>query len=132
MGRSRPWHEAVKVMATGGIDNKNKTPLLADRGLSEDELAALVAFLGALECGKLEQPESPKVARHFPKPLGRRCHPPLTLALTLPLTLALTLAPPLSLRHSPRMTDENIRNLGPLAPFAGILGRHQRHRPGPG
>lgn len=52
---------AVKVMATGGIDNKNKTPLLADRGLSNDELVALTAFLGALDCeGKLEQPNLPK------------------------------------------------------------------------
>lgn len=53
--------EAVKIMATGGIDNKNKSKLLADRGLSESELEALVAFLGALECGgRLEQPELPK------------------------------------------------------------------------
>lgn len=53
--------EAVKLMATGGIDNKNKTELLADRGLNDDELAAVVAFLGALECGgKLEEPELPK------------------------------------------------------------------------
>lgn len=52
--------EAVRLMATGGIDNKNKTPLMADRGLSDDELSALVAFLGALDCGqKLEQPELP-------------------------------------------------------------------------
>jgi cytochrome c peroxidase len=51
--------EAVKVMATGGVDNKNKTPLLADRGMSDEELAALGAFLGALECGTLEQPELP-------------------------------------------------------------------------
>jgi cytochrome c peroxidase len=52
--------EAVKIMATGGIDNKNKTALLADRGLSHDELAALVAFLGALDCaGKLEEPKLP-------------------------------------------------------------------------
>lgn len=51
--------EAVKVMATGGIDNKNKSALLADRGLSADELAAVVAFLGALECGTLEQPGLP-------------------------------------------------------------------------
>jgi cytochrome c peroxidase len=51
---------AVKVMATGGIDNKNKTPLLADRGFSQEELAAVVAFLGALDCGgTLEQPELP-------------------------------------------------------------------------
>ena len=52
---------AVKVMATGGFDNKNKTPLMADRGLSDDDLAAVVAFLGALDCGgTLEQPELPK------------------------------------------------------------------------
>jgi cytochrome c peroxidase len=51
--------EAVKVMATGGVDNKNKTPLMADRGLSEGELAALEAFLGALECGALQQPNLP-------------------------------------------------------------------------
>jgi hypothetical protein len=36
------------------------------------------------------------------------------------LTPALTLALTLPLRHSPGMTDENIRNLGPLAAFAGI------------
>ena len=52
--------QAVKVMATGGIDNKNKSTLLADRGLSDDELAALVAFLGALDCGRLEPPDLPK------------------------------------------------------------------------
>ncbi len=52
--------EAVRIMATGGIDNPNKTPLLADRGLSEDELDALVAFLGALDCVRtLEQPKLP-------------------------------------------------------------------------
>jgi cytochrome c peroxidase len=59
-GSAATLAEAVKIMATGGIDNKNKTLLLADRGLSDDELASLVAFLGALECGgKLEQPELP-------------------------------------------------------------------------
>ena len=47
-------------MATGGIDNRNKTPLLADRGLSDEDLAALIAFLGALDCErKLEQPTLP-------------------------------------------------------------------------
>jgi cytochrome c peroxidase len=52
--------EAVKVMATGGIDNKNKTALLADRGLGDQELTALVAFLGALDCGgTLNQPDLP-------------------------------------------------------------------------
>ncbi|MBW2685863.1 MAG: c-type cytochrome, partial [Deltaproteobacteria bacterium] len=59
-GSAQTLAGAVKVMATGGIDNKNKTPLLADRGLSEEELASIVAFLGALDCGKLEQPKLPK------------------------------------------------------------------------
>ena len=59
-GSVRTLAEAVKVMATGGIDNKNKSALLADRALSERELVSLVSFLGALECGgKLEQPELP-------------------------------------------------------------------------
>ncbi len=51
---------AVKLMATGGIDNKNKSALVQDRKLTDSELRALVAFLGALDCGaKLEQPELP-------------------------------------------------------------------------
>jgi hypothetical protein len=34
---------------------------MADRGLSDADLAAVVAFLGALDCGgTLEQPELPK------------------------------------------------------------------------
>jgi cytochrome c peroxidase len=52
---------AVKLMASGGIANKNLTPLLVDRGLSDEELNSLVAFLGALDCGgKLERPDLPK------------------------------------------------------------------------
>jgi cytochrome c peroxidase len=52
---------AVKIMATGGIANKNLSPLLADRGLNDQELASLVAFLAALDCGgKLDQPDLPK------------------------------------------------------------------------
>ncbi len=43
--------DAVKLMANGGIANKNKTTLLADRALTDNERADLVAFLGALDCG---------------------------------------------------------------------------------
>jgi cytochrome c peroxidase len=53
--------EAVKLMASGGIANKAKTQLLADRGLTEAELADLVSFLRGLDCGgKLEEPKLPK------------------------------------------------------------------------
>jgi len=49
--------EAVRLMSTGGIDNKNKTPLLADRGLTPTELNALIAFIQALDCNEvLEEP----------------------------------------------------------------------------
>jgi cytochrome c peroxidase len=43
---------AVKLMAEGGIANKNKSALLQDRKLTADELADLVAFLGALDCNQ--------------------------------------------------------------------------------
>ena len=60
-GSAATLAEAVTVMASGGIDNKNKTALMADRGLSQSEQASLIAFLGALDCGgKLEQPELPE------------------------------------------------------------------------
>jgi cytochrome c peroxidase len=52
--------EAVKLMSSGGIDNKNKTQLLSDRGLSDAERADLISFLGGLDCGgKLETPKLP-------------------------------------------------------------------------
>ena len=43
--RARLLEAAVKLMASGGIDNKNKTALMADRELTGQEMAALVAFL---------------------------------------------------------------------------------------
>jgi len=59
-GSAKTLREAVKFMATGGFDNKNKTPLMQDRGLTEGEIDALVAFLGALECeGRLDPPAQP-------------------------------------------------------------------------
>jgi cytochrome c peroxidase len=53
--------EAVRLMATGGIDNKNKSPLMANRNLSATELNALIAFLQSLDCNQsLEEPPLPK------------------------------------------------------------------------
>jgi cytochrome c peroxidase len=53
--------DAVKLMATGGIDNKNKTVLLADRKLSAAEMSDLIAFLRGLDCGgMLVEPKLPK------------------------------------------------------------------------
>jgi len=52
--------DAVKIMTTGGLPNKNLTKVLADRKLTDAERADLIAFLGALECpGKLEEPKVP-------------------------------------------------------------------------
>jgi cytochrome c peroxidase len=53
--------EAVRLMAKGGLKNKNLEPsLLADRGLTDAESTDIVAFLGALECpGKLDEPTLP-------------------------------------------------------------------------
>ncbi len=52
--------DAVKLMSSGGIPNKNKSPLLDDVKLSDAERADLIAFLGGLDCGgKLEQPKLP-------------------------------------------------------------------------
>jgi cytochrome c peroxidase len=48
---------AVQIMAIGGIPNKAKSPLLANRGLTPAEITDLIAFLGSLDCpGKLEEP----------------------------------------------------------------------------
>jgi cytochrome c peroxidase len=52
--------DAVKLMASGGIKNKNLNPALADRQLAAAELADVMAFLGALDCPqKLEEPKLP-------------------------------------------------------------------------
>jgi len=52
--------DAVKLMASGGIKNKNLNPVLVDRQLNDGERADLVAFLTALDCPtKLEAPTLP-------------------------------------------------------------------------
>jgi cytochrome c peroxidase len=50
-GHAKDLKRAVKFMASGGHDNKNKTPLMMDKKLSDQEIDSLVTFLGALECG---------------------------------------------------------------------------------
>ncbi len=60
-GSVETLREAVYLMSSGGVDNKNKTALLLDRGLTDEELDAIVAFLGALDCpNQLDQPKLPK------------------------------------------------------------------------
>ena len=45
---------AVRFMASGGFANPNRDKKLEDKKLSDKDVAALVAFLGSLECkGKL-------------------------------------------------------------------------------
>lgn len=51
--------QAVRYMAGPGVANRNLTPLLADRGLTDEEVDAVVAFLGTLGCQDLEIPERP-------------------------------------------------------------------------
>ncbi len=53
--------QAVALMAGGGIDNKNKTSILKNQNLSSEEIGAITAFLGALDCGQaLEEPALPE------------------------------------------------------------------------
>ncbi len=42
--------DAVRFMAGGGHENKNRTPIMVDKHLSDDEIQAIVSFLGALSC----------------------------------------------------------------------------------
>lgn len=53
--------DVVKLMASGGIDNKNKNAAMFDHKLSDAEVADIVAFLGSLTCGgKLVEPSMPQ------------------------------------------------------------------------
>jgi cytochrome c peroxidase len=47
-GHATTLREAVHLMAAGGIDNPHKDPLLLDRGLTDEEIDQLVAFLETL------------------------------------------------------------------------------------
>jgi cytochrome c peroxidase len=56
---SRPTLEAaVRFMAGGGHDNKNHSPVVQDKKLSDEEIHLIVSFLGSLSCtGKLTPPK---------------------------------------------------------------------------
>ncbi|HEY4157467.1 MAG TPA: cytochrome c peroxidase [Polyangiaceae bacterium] len=57
-GSKATLEEAVRFMAGGGFANKNRTPLLTDKKLSDSEIKSIVSFLGALDCNtKLVQPK---------------------------------------------------------------------------
>jgi cytochrome c peroxidase len=59
-GSEPTLEDAVRFMASGGFKNKNSSPLLTDRKLSNAEVGSVVAFLGSLECkGELKQPKLP-------------------------------------------------------------------------
>jgi cytochrome c peroxidase len=47
-GGTKTLREAVALMAKGGLDNKNKDPLLMDRGITDAEIDQLVAFVESL------------------------------------------------------------------------------------
>lgn len=56
-GSAKTLEDAVRLMAGGGVKNKNLSPLFVDKGFTDAQIADLVAFLGALDCGKtLEAP----------------------------------------------------------------------------
>ena len=57
-GSGASLDDVLKIMTTGGIPNKNLTPIMADRKLTTEEVADLKAFLGALECGQMEPPKA--------------------------------------------------------------------------
>ncbi len=59
-GHTASLKDAVKLMASGGVKNKNLTPLMVDKALTDAEVDDIVSFLGALDCEKkLEQPTLP-------------------------------------------------------------------------
>lgn len=57
-GSRATLEEAVRFMAGGGHENKNRTPVMVDKKLSDEEVRLIVAFLGSLSCN--QQLEVPK------------------------------------------------------------------------
>ena len=56
-GSRAKLEDAVRFMAGGGHANKNRTPIMIDKQLSDEEVRLIVAFLGSLACNqKLEPP----------------------------------------------------------------------------
>ena len=57
-GSVKDLESAVRFMAGGGFKNKNLDEKLQDKRLTDEEIAQVVAFLGALECeGELQPPK---------------------------------------------------------------------------
>lgn len=57
-GSVEKLEDAVRYMANGAYKNPYLDPKLVDRKLTDDEIKAIVSFLGALSCdGKLEEPK---------------------------------------------------------------------------
>ena len=57
-GSAATLADAVRTMAGGGIPNPQLSPLVGDRKLTAAQINDIVTFLGALDCGKLEEPSS--------------------------------------------------------------------------
>jgi cytochrome c peroxidase len=59
-GSKKTLEEAVRFMASGGFKNAHRSPLMTDKQLKDDEIKALVAFLGSLDCQvALAEPKLP-------------------------------------------------------------------------
>lgn len=60
-GSKKTLEEVVNFMSSGGFENKNRSPLMRDKHLTESEVKDIVAFLGALDCNEeLEEPKLPE------------------------------------------------------------------------
>jgi cytochrome c peroxidase len=59
-GSKKTLEEAVRFMAGGGFKNAHLTPRMTDKHLADDEIKALVEFLGSLDCQvALAEPKLP-------------------------------------------------------------------------